>query len=357
MLSPGVAGYVGPWAMKERCMQSEYVELKRRIQASGLMQKQPRYYLITIAANLLMLAVSLALFTVAHATWALILNAIFLGVVFGQMAYILHDSGHRQIFAAGWKNRLLALVHGNLLLGVSHSWWTDKHNDHHANPNHIDEDPEIDIPIVAYTTDQAIASRGLARLLMPYQAFWFFPLMCLVAPMWYSSSIRWLRTQRPQHHRAEIALFALHWVVYLALPIWAFGLGTALLIIAIHQAATGLYLASAFASNHKGMEYLEPGEHDLGFLRAQVVTSRNVRSGPIADWWYGGLNYQIEHHLFPTLPRNRLRAAQRIIRAYCREIGVPYHETSAAGSYREILAYLHAVGAPLRRRPAPAIGD
>ena len=91
---------------------------------------------------------------------------------------------------------------------------------------------------------------------------------------------------------------------------------------------------------------------ELDFLRSQVLTSRNVRSSPLTDLLYGSLNYQIEHHLFPTMPRCNIRGAHKIVRAYCAELGVPYHETSIYRSYREILSFLHDVGAPLRRAAA-----
>ncbi|MDP8950858.1 MAG: fatty acid desaturase, partial [Actinomycetota bacterium] len=84
------------------------------------------------------------------------------------------------------------------------------------------------------------------------------------------------------------------------------------------------------------------------FLRRQVLTSRNVTAHPLTDFWYGGLNYQIEHHLFPSMPRNKLREAQSIVKAFCREHAIAYHETSVLRSYREILQHLHEVGAPLR---------
>ncbi len=88
----------------------------------------------------------------------------------------------------------------------------------------------------------------------------------------------------------------------------------------------------------------------LDFLRQQVLTARNVRAAPLTDFWYGGLNYQIEHHLFPTIPRNKLRKAQQIVRAFCKEHNIAYHETGMLQSYREILGHLHQVGAPLRGR-------
>jgi fatty acid desaturase len=91
-------------------------------------------------------------------------------------------------------------------------------------------------------------------------------------------------------------------------------------------------------------------EHNcqMDFLRRQVLTARNVRAGLLTDEWYGGLNYQIEHHLFPTMPRGNLAQAQQIVRAYCAKHGVSYHETSMVQSYREILSFLHQMGMPLR---------
>ena len=121
----------------------------------------------------------------------------------------------------------------------------------------------------------------------------------------------------------------------------------ALLVIVVQKCVGGFYLASVFAPNHKGMPQIAKGE-ELDFLRSQVLTSRNVRSNPITDLLYGSLNYQIEHHLFPTMPRCNIRRAHKIVRAYCGEIGVQYYETSIYRSYHEILSFLHEVGAPLR---------
>jgi fatty acid desaturase len=91
-----------------------------------------------------------------------------------------------------------------------------------------------------------------------------------------------------------------------------------------------------------------------GFLREQVLTARNIRGNPIVDLLYGGLNYQIEHHLFPTMPRCNLRKAQPIVEAFCRDLGIGYHSTGLFASYREILAHLHRESASLRGARMPA---
>jgi fatty acid desaturase len=119
----------------------------------------------------------------------------------------------------------------------------------------------------------------------------------------------------------------------------------------VHQAAWGFYMSCTFAPNHKGMPILSEDD-DLDFLRRQVLTSRNVRGGLLTDFALGGLNYQIEHHLFPNMPRAALRHAQPLVRAHCAALGLPYCETSLVASYRAALAHLHDMGAPLRAQPA-----
>ena len=111
-------------------------------------------------------------------------------------------------------------------------------------------------------------------------------------------------------------------------------------------------MGSIFAPNHKGMPILT-GDDRPDFLRRQVLTSRNVRGGWFTDVALGGLNYQIEHHLFPSMPSPHLRKAQVIVRRYCAELGVDYLETSLITSYRQALASLHHAGAPIRQ-PVPA---
>ncbi|HLZ61236.1 MAG TPA: fatty acid desaturase, partial [Ktedonosporobacter sp.] len=83
------------------------------------------------------------------------------------------------------------------------------------------------------------------------------------------------------------------------------------------------------------------------------LTARNVYAHPVTDFWYGGLNYQIEHHLFPGMARNKLKEAQPVVRAFCQEHAIPYHETTGLQSFAEILSYLYQMGAPLRKAPAP----
>src|SRR6266571_120784 len=150
---------------------SDYAVLKRRIRDAGLLQKQPWFYTRSISAKLIVLAACLSVFVLFRNPWLQAANAVVLAIISGQLGFQLHDSGHRQMFAKGWKNAVVGLVTGNLLLGMSYGWWVDKHNRHHANPNHVDRDPDINTVAVSYSPGQALGRRGLIRAIARYQAY------------------------------------------------------------------------------------------------------------------------------------------------------------------------------------------
>ncbi len=327
----------------------EYAELKRLLQERGLMERQPAYYATKMALALGMLAIGLTVLIVVTNPWLQLLNAVFMGFVYTQIGFLGHDVGHRQTLKTNGQNMLVGMICGNLLIGVSRGWWVDKHNRHHGHPNQIDMDPNIDFPFVAFSAEQLHDKRGLARWIVKYQAFLLVPLETLLALSLRANSIRFLLTENMRYRFVELSVIIAHIVLYLGLVFSQLSFWQALLFIAVHQATFGIYMGSVFAPNHKGMPIL-PADTELDFLRQQVVTARNVRPSPITDFWYGGLNYQIEHHLFPTLPRNKLGEARAIIKDWCRDHGISYYETGLIQSYKEILVSLHEVSAPLRAR-------
>jgi fatty acid desaturase len=323
--------------------------LKRLIKHRGLLDQQPAYFAGQSLLTLGLLAVGLTLLLILDNLWIQLLDAAYLAFVFVQISLLAHDLGHRQFsFRASWKNDWLTLFFGNLLLGISRQWWIDKHNEHHGHPNQLDVDPDVDIPLLAFEEEQAFQKRGLARFVVKYQAVLIFPLSLLQSLSMLRSSIEFLVAKRAKSTLVEALTICTHYVLYFGLLFSVLEPLQAVLFIAIHRGLFGTYLVSIFAPNHKAMPLLD-SDTEVDFLRRQVLTSRNVVAHPITDFWYGGLNYQIEHHLFPRLPRNKLREAQPIIRGFCREHSIAYHETSVLQSYKEILQHLHRVGAPLRK--------
>jgi fatty acid desaturase len=333
---------------------SEYTQLSRQIKQASLLDRRHGYYTAKISLNLVLLAAGGAAFVALEDSWWQLVTAAYLAVVFTQLAFVGHDAGHRQISRSRRTNNLIGLIHANLLVGVSFGWWVAKHDRHHSNPNHEDLDPDIDIPALAFTTGQAGDKRGLARMVARYQAYLFFPLLLLEAAQLHVASAKAIVRDTGRATVVEALLLLLHFVGYATALVLVLSPLQAAVFVLIHQGLFGLYLGCSFAPNHKGMPTLSEAE-ELDFLRTQVLTSRNVRGNRLVDWLLGGLNYQIEHHLFPNMPRPNLRHAQPLVRAFLSQHDLHYTEATMFGSYAEALRHLHSVGAPLR--PAQAAGD
>jgi fatty acid desaturase len=322
---------------------SDYARLSRAVRQAGLMDRRPGTYAWRIAITVFLLAAGWAGFVLAGDSWWQLVLAVFLAVMFTQVGFLGHDAGHRQISASRRVSYILGIALGNLGIGLSFGWWVAKHNRHHANPNTEGADPDIMMAALAMTAGQAHSSRGLSRIVFRCQAFLFFPMLLGEAFSVHVASIRALSSRARQHRLAEAALLAVHFAAYLAVVFVVLSPVKAVVFILIQQGLFGMYLGASFAPNHKGMPILrQTDKHD--FLRRQVLTSRNIRGGWFTDLALGGLNYQIEHHLFPSMPRPSLRRSQHLIREFCQQHGLPYCETSLIGSYAQALRYLHAVG-------------
>jgi fatty acid desaturase len=331
---------------------SDYAALLRQVKGAGLLDRRRGYYITKMVVTGGLFLAGWAAFVGLGDSWWQLLVAAFLAFVFAQLGFIGHDAGHRQIFGSGRANYVVGILHGNLAIGLSYGWWVDKHNRHHAHPNHEERDPDVKIGALAFTTGQAVAKTGLVRFIARHQRYFFLPLLLLEAVQLHVSSVRALAHRGLRHRPAEAALLALHIVGYLALLLTVLSPMKAIVFLVVQQGLFGLYLGLSFAPNHKGMPMLTAGE-EADFLRRQVLTSRNIRGGLVTDFLLGGLNYQIEHHLFPSMPRPNLRRSQSLVREYCRQQRISYLETTLLDSYAQALRHLHDVGEPLRS-PTPA---
>jgi fatty acid desaturase len=204
--------------------------------------------------------------------------------------------------------------------------------------------------VLVWSTRQAQASAGIPRLLARWQALLFFPLLTLEGLALHVNSVRALTRPTLRHRHTEAVLLILHVAAYLGAVLLVLSPARAITFLALHMGLFGVYLGCTFAPNHKGMQMLTNDGDQPDFLRRQVLTSRNVRGGHVITVLLGGLNHQIEHHLFPSMPTPNLRHARPIVRDYCARIGVTYTEASLTDSYRQALRHLHAAGAPLRKR-------
>lgn len=287
----------------------------------------------------------------------LVLNAALLSLAVVQLGFLGHDAAHRQLLRGPRGSRVLGLLLWNLLCGISASWWEDKHRRHHRHPHVQGQDPDL-YDVFAFQAEALADRPAWRRWAGRHQAWLFLPLVACTAAYFQGLSLVHVLRVRPPGWLAEFIALALRHAVFFGLALHSLGPAGAAAFVLLHYGLTGLYLGAVFACNHYGLPVLPPGT-DLPEPERTLTVTRNVRTGPVGDYLFGGLNYQIEHHLQPGLPRHALREAATRTRAWCLAEGRTYHETDWQGAMRAVFAQLHTVGQALgpatarRRHAAP----
>lgn len=328
-------------------MAHAFREVAVRVRDAKLLRRAPGFYAIVGAAIVLALGGCVTGFILLGPSWLQLLIAAAVGIVLTQIAFVAHEAGHRQVLAKGPANVRLARILGGIV-GMSYSWWDTKHTRHHGNPNQVGKDPDIDMDTISFLEEDARQARGIYRFINQRQGWLFFPLLTLEGLNLHAMSFKHLMFKPNVKGRwTELGLIAARFAVLLV-PVFLFlPVGMAFAFLGVQLAVFGVYMGAAFAPNHKGMPIIAP-EARLDFFSKQVRTSRNIRGG----WWvttlYGGLNYQVEHHLFPNMARPHLAKARVLVREHCRTLNVPYTETSLWRSYAIVISYLNRVGLAAR---------
>lgn len=334
-----------PRSEEER--RADFRVVAKAVRDAGLLERTVGFYtwlLVGLGVALAGLLVGSAL--LGESWWQLAIAA-GLGVVLTQIAFVAHEASHRQVLRSGPANDRLGRILAAGVVGISHQWWMTKHSRHHANPNQIGRDPDIEVDTIHFLPSDAKRSRGALRWIVRRQGWLFFPLLTLEGLNLHVVSIRTLLERRPVEGRwVELGMIAARFALLGAFLILVMPWWMALAFLGVQLAVFGIGMGASFAPNHKGMPTVGRDAR-LDFFTKQVRTSRNIR-GWGTSALMGGLNYQVEHHLFPNMARPHLRAASRIVRAHCRTHGIPYTETSLAGAYASVVRHLNRVGLAAR---------
>lgn len=315
---------------------------------SGLLARTRWFYAALVTTLALALGGVITGFILLGDSWFQLLMAGALGLILTQFAFLAHEASHRQVLESGPGNDRVGRILAAGVVGISYSWWMTKHTRHHANPNKIGKDPDIEWDTISFTETDAAKQKGLLAAITRKQGYLFFPLLTLEGLNLHMRSIATLMERRPVKGRwIELGLIAVHFIVYFGALFWVLPLGMAFAFIGVQMAVFGVYMGASFAPNHKGMALI-PADTKLDFFSKQVLTSRNISGGLWASALLGGLNYQVEHHLFPNMPRPHLAKAREIVREHCATLDVPYTETTLVQSYGIVIRYLNQVGLSAR---------
>jgi fatty acid desaturase len=327
---------------------SSYAEILRTVKAHGLLQRRRGFY---ISFGVILFAALAALFTVSvwlgASWWQLAIAGVF-GIIMTQFAFLGHELAHRQVFESGKLNDRLGSFIAHFLVGISYSWWTNKHTRHHTYPNQVGKDPDIESSVVVFYPEQHMGGGKFQQFVSKRQGWLFFPLLTLEGLNLQIQGIkRALLDAKAENRKTEPLLLAARHAVLFTFAFLVMSWPVALGFIAVYLAVFGVYMGGSFAPNHKGMPII-PADQKVDFLQRQVLTSRNIRGNRFMDILMGGLNYQVEHHLFPNMPRPSLAKAAKIVREYCATHKIPYTETSLLASYGIVVSYLNRVGLSAR---------
>jgi len=332
---------------------THFKQILAQVRDAGLLSKKPSFYIIRLivltiaAAGFWALSGFLASLSQENKLWLIAAFVLVagLGVLSAQYGFIAHEASHRQVFRNNKLNDWTGLLLANLFAGLSYGFWLRKHNKHHQRPNQIGEDPDIAIRVLSFTTESKESKKGIERWFSDRQGY-LFPLLLLFTgfDLLVDSFAGLVRKDRKLSVRLlEFSLMMIRqltpYVVFAILfgPIWGLALWFVMMM------AFGFFMGAAFAPNHKGMP-LVPKDAKLDFFSRQVLTSRNIRGSWLKDNLMGGLNYQVEHHLFPSMARPHLRKAHEIVVEYCRKHEVTLVEMNLLASYGAIMRHLNKVG-------------
>jgi len=325
-----------------------FTPLATTVRDMGLLNRAYGFYAIYAAVLAVALGGVITGIVLMGDSWLQLLMAAALGIVFTQIAFIGHEASHRAIFVSGPANDRVGRFLSTVLVGISHQWWMNKHSRHHANPNTMGKDPDIASDTIRFTEQDAATATGLVKEIVKRQGWLFFPLLTMEGLNLHYRSVASLISGGTRKQKwTELPSIALHFGLYLV-PLFLFlPLGMAFAFLGVQMAVFGVYMGGSFAPNHKGMMIIPEGVK-VDFLSRQVLTSRNVSGGWPMSIFLGGLNYQIEHHLFPNMARPHLPRAREIVREHCEQENLEYTETTLMRSYGIVIAYLNRVGLAAR---------
>lgn len=335
-------------AMPVNHITRSFTPLAVTVREMGLLRRSYGFYVWYGATLVAALGGTITGMVLLGDSWLQLLMAAALGIVFTHFAFLGHEASHRTILTSGPANDRLGRFLSGVMTGISYQWWMNKHSRHHAHPNQIGKDPDIERDTISFLDEDAARARGPLRWITQRQGWLFFPLLTLEGINLHRLSIAsLLRHGTRKQKLTELPAIALHFGLYLV-PLFAFlPLGLAFAFLGVQLAVFGVYMGASFAPNHKGMAII-PADAKVDFLSKQVLTSRNIRGGWAMSIAMGGLNYQIEHHLFPNMARPHLAKARQVVREHCASIGLPYTETTLLESYGIVVRYLNRVGLAAR---------
>lgn len=350
-------------------LSNDYRKLLTQFYNMGLFETDQTRVVYTLLLLTVMFLVSVCGVVFSESKWVHLFSGGLLGFFWIQCGWLGHDSGHYRVLKNRRLIRVVQVVVGNCLSGLSIAWWKREHNAHHIACNSLDFDPDIQsIPLFAVSPtlfnslksefyDKVMKFDSLARFFVSYQHYSFYPIACFARINLLFQSISLLLSNKKVPRRGEELLgISLFWIWYplliSQLPNWE----ERVMFVISGFCVTGIQQVQFALSHFSSRFYIGPPTANDWFKK-QTEGTLNIENDPWMDWFHGGLNFQIEHHLFPRLPRNHLRKISGMVMEMCEKHGLVYQSVSFWKANVMVVGNLRKVALEARdlSKPVPEI--
>ncbi|XP_044125415.1 acyl-CoA 6-desaturase [Bufo gargarizans] len=273
-----------------------------------------------------------------------IITILLLTVSQAQAGWLQHDFGHLSIFKKSkWNHIGHKFVIGHLK-GASANWWNHRHFQHHAKPNIFSKDPDVNMVHIFVLGDTQPVEYGKKKLkYLPYnhQHQYFFLIgPPLLIPLYFTVQI--MKTMITRKDWVDLAWSLSYYARFFMTFVPFFGFFGSIAVLNAVRFFESHWFVWVTQMNHIPMEIDHEKYRD--WLGSQLAATCNIEQSFFNDWFSGHLNFQIEHHLFPTMPRHNYHKIAPLVRSLCKKYNVNYEEKSLYNAMRDIVQSLRKSG-------------
>jgi len=310
-------------------------ELKSEVREAGLLQRVPIRGSIEMIATILSMvgvyAIVMNWSSFAEIPFASVMLGLFMTIIFTRAVFISHDILHTQYFQNKKLSFKLSYPFAAFIISNSSSWWDFKHNvNHHTWCNVPQKDEDILAMDGAFTNNQ----KGNSQLLRSWKHVVFWGALFFMYPAFIGQSYKFAIKRKKY---GELFLMLLHWPIVWGPVFYFLPLSDAITTFVTLYFVLSIWLSLGFITNHLGCEVFEQEDSEaLSWMELQMRTSRSLSGGAFIHWFYGGLNTQIEHHLFPKAPRFNLLKIKKMTQDFAKKNDIYYFETTPLEAYVQI---------------------
>nr|AFX86441.1 delta-6-desaturase [Microula sikkimensis] len=327
--------YLKDYSVSE--VSKDYRNLVFQFSKMGLFEKKGHVMFGTMLFIAMLFVMSVCGVLFFESVWVHLLSGCLVGFMWIQSGWIGHDAGHYVAMPSSRLNKLGGILFANCLSGISIGWWKWNHNAHHISCNSLEYDPDLQyIPFLVVSSkffssltshfyQKKLTFDTLSRFLVSHQHWTFYPVMCSARLNMFVQSVIMLLFKRNVFNRALEILGLLVFVTWYPLllsylPNW----GERTMFVIASLSVTGMQQVQ-FSLNHFSSSVYVGQLKGNDWFERQTSGTLDISCPSWMDWFHGGLQFQVEHHLFPRMPRCQFRKVSPFVMELCKKHNLEYN--------------------------------